>query len=61
VRLAVRRLVGDRRYRARAEEIAAWGAENDGATNAAELVEETARQGRRDRSTASTMPPTVAD
>jgi UDP:flavonoid glycosyltransferase YjiC (YdhE family) len=61
VRLAVRRLVGDRRYRARAEEIAAWAAENDGATNAAELVEETARQGRRDRSTASTMPPTVAD
>lgn len=43
VRLAVRRLLGDGSYRARAEEIAAWAAENDGAANAAELVEEAAR------------------
>jgi UDP:flavonoid glycosyltransferase YjiC (YdhE family) len=43
VRLAVRRLLGDRRYRARAEEIATWGEENDGAANAADLVEEAAR------------------
>jgi UDP:flavonoid glycosyltransferase YjiC (YdhE family) len=43
VRLAVRRLLGDGRYRARAEEIAAWAAENNGAAIAAELVEETAR------------------
>jgi MGT family glycosyltransferase len=43
VRLAVRRLLGDGRYRARAEEIAGWAAENDGAANAADLVEEAAR------------------
>jgi MGT family glycosyltransferase len=43
VRLAVRRLFGDGRYRARAEEIADWAAENDGAANAANLVEEVAR------------------
>jgi UDP:flavonoid glycosyltransferase YjiC (YdhE family) len=43
VRLAVRRLLGDRRYRARAGEIAAWAAKNDGAANAARLVEETAK------------------
>ncbi|MGH2984635.1 MAG: glycosyltransferase [Solirubrobacterales bacterium] len=42
VRLAVRRLLGDGRYRARAEEIAAWAAENDGAANAANLVEDAA-------------------
>jgi UDP:flavonoid glycosyltransferase YjiC (YdhE family) len=42
VRLAVRRLLGDGRYGARAEEIAGWAAENDGAANAAELVEEAA-------------------
>jgi MGT family glycosyltransferase len=43
VRLAVRRLLGDGRYRARAEEIAVWSGMNDGAANAAELVEEAAR------------------
>jgi MGT family glycosyltransferase len=43
VRLAVRRLITDGNYRERAGEIAAWSAENDGAANAAELVEETAR------------------
>jgi len=43
VRLAVRRLLGDGRYRARAVEIAAWAAENDGAAIAAELVEDAAR------------------
>jgi UDP:flavonoid glycosyltransferase YjiC (YdhE family) len=61
VRVAVRQLLGDGRYRARAEEIADWAAENDGAATAADLVEEAARNARRDPTTASTMPPTVAD
>src|SRR6266545_2928546 len=61
VRLAVRRLLGDGRYRARAEEIAAWAAENDGASNAAELVEEAASKVKRDPAAAYTMPPTAAD
>jgi UDP:flavonoid glycosyltransferase YjiC (YdhE family) len=43
VRLAVRRVLGDGRYRARAEEMAAWAAENNGPRRAADLVEETAR------------------
>jgi UDP:flavonoid glycosyltransferase YjiC (YdhE family) len=43
VRLAVRRLLRDGRYLARAEAIAAWAADNDGAANAAQLVEEAAR------------------
>jgi MGT family glycosyltransferase len=43
VRLAVRRLLGERRYQARAGEIAAWSGENDGAANAAALVEDAAR------------------
>jgi MGT family glycosyltransferase len=43
VRLATRRLLGEGRYRARAEELAAWAAANDGALRAAELVEEAAR------------------
>jgi MGT family glycosyltransferase len=42
VRSAVRRLLARGRYRERAEEIAAWSAENDGAANAAELVEQAA-------------------
>jgi MGT family glycosyltransferase len=45
VRLAVRRLLGDGRYRARAEEIAAWARENNGAATAGELIEETAING----------------
>jgi UDP:flavonoid glycosyltransferase YjiC (YdhE family) len=43
VRLAVRRLLRDGRYRVRAAEFAVWAAKNDGAANAARLVEETAR------------------
>jgi UDP:flavonoid glycosyltransferase YjiC (YdhE family) len=42
VRLALRRLIGVGCYRRRAEELAAWAAENDGAANAAVLVEEEA-------------------
>jgi MGT family glycosyltransferase len=54
VQLAVRRLVGDGHYRARAAEIAAWAAENDGAANAAQLVEETARNATSRRAPACT-------
>jgi UDP:flavonoid glycosyltransferase YjiC (YdhE family) len=43
VRVAMRRLLRDGRYRGRAEEIAIWSAENNGAVNAANLVEEAAR------------------
>ena len=43
VRLAVRRLLGEQSYRARAREIAVWSAENDGAATAADLVEAAAR------------------
>jgi UDP:flavonoid glycosyltransferase YjiC (YdhE family) len=42
VRAGVRRLLADGRYRERAEEIAAWSAANDGAANAAQLVEQAA-------------------
>jgi UDP:flavonoid glycosyltransferase YjiC (YdhE family) len=44
VRLAARQVLGDPAYRARAGEVAAWSAANDGAARAAELVEETARK-----------------
>jgi hypothetical protein len=54
VRLAMRRLLGEGRYRARAEELAAWAAENDGAAEAADLVEEAARSSLSG-GTASTM------
>jgi MGT family glycosyltransferase len=50
VRLAVRRLLGEGRYRARAEEIAGWAAENDGAASAAALVEGAARRAARGQS-----------
>jgi UDP:flavonoid glycosyltransferase YjiC (YdhE family) len=43
VRLATRRLLGERSFRARAREIAAWSAAHDGAAAAAGLVEEAAR------------------
>jgi UDP:flavonoid glycosyltransferase YjiC (YdhE family) len=43
VRLAVRRLLGDDRFRESAGEVAAWSAGHDGAAAAAELVEEAAR------------------
>jgi UDP:flavonoid glycosyltransferase YjiC (YdhE family) len=44
LRLAVRRMLGDRRFALRAEEIAAWGNENDGAERGAGLVEKLARR-----------------
>lgn len=47
VRLATRRVMGDGGFAARAKEIAAWSAANDGAERAAELVEETARRAPR--------------
>ncbi len=42
VRWAVRRILGDPRFRDRAQAIADWSAENDGAARGAELVEELA-------------------
>jgi UDP:flavonoid glycosyltransferase YjiC (YdhE family) len=42
VRLAVSRLLANPGYRRRAEELRAWAAENDGATTAADAVEELA-------------------
>ena len=44
LRLAVRRLVAEPRFAARAREIAAWGRENDGAEQGAELLERFARR-----------------
>jgi UDP:flavonoid glycosyltransferase YjiC (YdhE family) len=43
IRLATRRLLGEPRFTARAEEIAAWSIAHDGAATAAGLVEEAAR------------------
>lgn len=40
IRAAVRRILGDPGFAARASEIAAWGARHDGAERGAELVEE---------------------
>jgi MGT family glycosyltransferase len=40
IRLAVRRVLGDPRYRRRAEELGAWATRNDGASAAADAVEE---------------------
>jgi MGT family glycosyltransferase len=45
LRWAVRRMLGDPSFAARAGEIAAWGRENDGAVRGAELVEELAAGG----------------
>ncbi len=42
LRWAARRILGERSFRDRAGELAAWGAENDGAKRGAELVEELA-------------------
>ena len=39
VRLAVRRLLGEKSFTARAREIAHWGSEHDGAARGADLVE----------------------
>jgi UDP:flavonoid glycosyltransferase YjiC (YdhE family) len=44
LRWAVRRLLGESSFAARAAEIAAWGREHDGATRGAELVEALARR-----------------
>jgi UDP:flavonoid glycosyltransferase YjiC (YdhE family) len=46
VRLAVRRLLGEERFREKAGAIAAWSEEHDGAMAAAGLVEEVARTQR---------------
>lgn len=46
LRWAVRRLLGEPSFAARAEEIAAWGRENDGAARGAELVEDLAARKR---------------
>jgi UDP:flavonoid glycosyltransferase YjiC (YdhE family) len=43
VRLATRRLLGEERFTARAEEIAVWSETHDGAAAAADLVERAAR------------------
>jgi UDP:flavonoid glycosyltransferase YjiC (YdhE family) len=55
VQLAVRRLLGEERFRERAREVAAWSAENDGAVAAADLVEDAAVHGTHPDA-ASTMP-----
>jgi UDP:flavonoid glycosyltransferase YjiC (YdhE family) len=47
LRWAARRLLADPSFRARAEEIAAWGADHDGSDRGAELVEQLARRRRR--------------
>jgi UDP:flavonoid glycosyltransferase YjiC (YdhE family) len=39
LRLAARRILGEPRFRTRAEELAAWSRENDGAERGAEIVE----------------------
>jgi UDP:flavonoid glycosyltransferase YjiC (YdhE family) len=44
VRLATRQVLGDPGYRAKAREVAAWSAANDGAARAADLVETAARK-----------------
>ena len=43
IRLAVRRLLSEESFRAKAQSIAAWSAAHDGAAAAADLVEEAAR------------------
>ena len=46
VRIAVRRLLGEPRFRERSHEIARWSESHDGAAAAADLVEEAARTQR---------------
>ncbi len=46
VRLALRRLLGDRRYAARAQDVRRWAEANDGAVTAADAVEELAERRR---------------
>jgi MGT family glycosyltransferase len=45
LRLAVRRILAEPRFRGRAEEFAAWSRENDGAKRGAEIVERAALEG----------------
>jgi UDP:flavonoid glycosyltransferase YjiC (YdhE family) len=52
VRLATRRLLGEGRFRARAQEIQAWSESHDGAATAADLVEAAARNATSRRSPA---------
>jgi UDP:flavonoid glycosyltransferase YjiC (YdhE family) len=49
VRYAVRRLLGEESFGARAREIAAWSSEHDGAATAADLVENAARNATSQR------------
>jgi UDP:flavonoid glycosyltransferase YjiC (YdhE family) len=56
IRLAVRRLLGEGRFRERAQEVAAWSAKNDGAVAAADLVEAAASRSANPPTGASTMP-----
>jgi UDP:flavonoid glycosyltransferase YjiC (YdhE family) len=46
LRWAARRILGDSPFSERAEDLAAWRRENDGATRGAELVESLAQGGR---------------
>jgi UDP:flavonoid glycosyltransferase YjiC (YdhE family) len=54
LRLAVRRVLLEASLRSRARELAAWSVANDGATRAAELVEQLARGDRQSRRLART-------
>jgi UDP:flavonoid glycosyltransferase YjiC (YdhE family) len=54
VRLAAARVLGDRRYSERAEVLAGWVAQNDGAERAAALVEGAAQSAGAQRKTART-------
>jgi UDP:flavonoid glycosyltransferase YjiC (YdhE family) len=59
VRLAMRRLLGEERFRARALEIAAWSEAHNGAAAAADLVEEAARKSHTGTSTSTISLPAV--
>lgn len=48
VRLALRKLLGDARYRRRARDLGDWAAQNDGSGAAAELLEDLVAPGRYD-------------
>jgi UDP:flavonoid glycosyltransferase YjiC (YdhE family) len=60
VRLAVRRLLGEDSFAARAQEIAAWSEIHDGAAAAADLLEEATRASHADAA-ASTISPSAVD
>jgi len=59
VRLAAGRILSDGSYGERAEEMARWARENDGAERAAELVEEAARASREGSSPSGRSLPTT--